>query len=66
MAKKQAKKDGPMVVVASRVKDCIRDMDLRSDGALPEAVNAMVLCALKKAAERAKSNKRGTVRPYDL
>ena len=55
-----------MVVVASRVKDVIRQKDLRSDGGLADAVNAKVIEMLAAAACRAKANKRGTVRPHDL
>jgi len=55
-----------MVVVASRVKDVIRQKNLRSDGGLADAVNTKVLEMLAAAACRAKANKRGTVRPHDL
>ncbi len=54
------------VVVASRVKEVVKAHDMRSDGSLPDAVNEKVLCMLKAAVERARENKRGTVRPYDL
>jgi len=56
----------PVVVVASRVKDVIRQKDLRSDGGLADAVNTKVLEMLAAATARAKANKRGTVRPHDL
>jgi len=54
------------VAVASRVKEIIRSNNLRSDGSLPDAVNAKMVEMLKAACARAKANKRGTVRPYDL
>ncbi|HUU31291.1 MAG TPA: hypothetical protein VMY69_04235 [Phycisphaerae bacterium] len=56
----------PMVVVTSRVKDVVRQKNLRSDGGLADAVNTKVLEMLAAAACRAKANKRGTVRPHDL
>lgn len=64
MAKKKA--GAASVVVASRVKDVVRGKGLRSDGCLPDAVNAKVVAMITAAIERAKGNKRGTVRPYDL
>jgi hypothetical protein len=64
MAKKKA--GAASVVVASRVKDAVRGKGLRSDGGLPDAVNAKVVAMIAAAADRAKANKRGTVRPHDL
>ncbi len=58
--------DEPMVVVASRVKQIVKDQDLRADGQLADAVNEHVICMIKEAAKRAKANKRGTIRPHDL
>ena len=54
------------VVVTSRMKDVIRDMGLRSDGGLSEAVNQAVVKMLTAAGERTKANSRSTVRPCDL
>ncbi len=54
------------VVVASRVKEVIKAADMRADGSLADAVNDKVVEMLKDAVARAKANKRGTVRPYDL
>lgn len=58
--------DEPMVVVASRVKQIVKDQNLRADGQLADAVNAKVIEMMKAAADRAKANKRGTIRPHDL
>ena len=69
MAKKKkakAKKGAVAVAVASRVKDVIRGLGLRSDGGLSDAVNEKIVAMLKGAGARCKANKRSTVRPHDL
>jgi hypothetical protein len=68
MAKKKSskKKQREVVVVGSKVKDVVRTAGLRSDGDLVASVSEKVHEMLEAAIERAKSNKRGTVRPYDL
>jgi RNA recognition motif-containing protein len=55
-----------IVVVGSKVKEVIREAGLRSDGDLVQAVSDKVHELLRDAIGRAKSNKRGTVRPHDL
>ena len=68
-AKKKAsksKKSREIVVVGSKVKDVIRSAGYRSDGELVQAVSDKVHDMLEAAIKRAESNKRGTVRPYDL
>lgn len=54
------------LVVGSKVKDFIKDNDLRSDGDLIEALSAKVEDILKSAMVRCKENGRSTVRPCDL
>lgn len=68
MAKKKAgkKKAREIVVVGSKVKDVVRSAGFRSDGELVAAVSDKVHDMLEAAIGRAGSNKRGTVRPYDL
>ncbi len=68
MAKKKAgkKKAREIVVVGSKVKDVVRSAGFRSDGELVAAVSEKVHEILEAAIGRAGSNKRGTVRPYDL
>lgn len=68
MAKKKSgkKKSREIVVVGSKVKDVIRSAGFRSDGELVAAVSDKVHEMLEAAIGRAGSNKRGTVRPYDL
>jgi hypothetical protein len=65
-AKKEAKKSREIVVVGSKVKDVIRSAGYRSDGDLIQAISDKVHAMLEAAIKRAESNKRGTVRPYDL
>jgi histone H3/H4 len=65
-AKQPAKKAREIVVVGSKVKDVIRSAGYRSDGELVQALSDKVHEVLEAAIKRAESNKRGTVRPYDL
>jgi histone H3/H4 len=65
-AKKEAKKTREIVVVGSKVKDVVRSAGYRSDGELIQAISDKVHELLEAAIKRAESNKRGTVRPYDL
>jgi hypothetical protein len=54
------------LVVNSKLKEAVKALDLRMDSSLGDAVNAKIDAMLKDAAERAKNNNRGTLRPYDL
>lgn len=54
------------VIVQSRLRDAIKELDLRMDGDLPDAMHEKVISLLNDAAERAKGNDRKTLRPYDL
>ena len=63
---KSPKKVREVVVVGSKVKDVVRSAGYRSDGELVQAVSDKVHELLEAAIKRAESNKRGTVRPYDL
>lgn len=54
------------LVVGSKVKDFIKEADLRSDGDLIEALSDKVSEMLKSAMQRCKENGRSTVRPCDL
>jgi hypothetical protein len=64
--KTSKKKSREIVVVGSKVKDVIRNANLRSDGELVQAVSEKVHEMLEAAIERTTRNNRGTVRPYDL
>jgi hypothetical protein len=54
------------VVVTSKLKEAVKGHDLRMSGDVPEAVDKKIRDMLKDAAERARENGRGTLRPYDL
>ena len=54
------------LVVGSKVKDFIKEADLRSDGDLVDALSGRVEEILKNAMARCKENGRSTVRPCDL
>jgi hypothetical protein len=54
------------IIVQSKVKEAIKALELRTDSNVVDALNAKVNQMLKDAAARAKSNGRGTLRPYDL
>ncbi|HET6344440.1 MAG TPA: hypothetical protein VFH51_05880 [Myxococcota bacterium] len=64
MAKKAKQRE--VVVVASKVKEAIKEAGCQSSGDLVEAISEKVHEILEAAVERAKSNGRATVRPYDL
>lgn len=54
------------VVVTSKLKEAVKGHDLRMSGDVPEALDKKIREMLKDAAERARENGRGTLRPYDL
>jgi histone H3/H4 len=54
-----------MSVVAARVKEMLSQMDMRCGGDFVEALDKVVSDAVKKAAWRAKENKRQTVYACD-
>lgn len=54
------------LVVQSKVKEAVKAQGLRTDSALPDALNAKIAALLADAAKRAKENGRSTLRPYDL
>ena len=54
------------LIVQSKVKEAVKGLDLRMDSSLPDALNEKIDKMLADAAERAKNNNRGTLRPYDL
>ncbi len=51
----------PMSVVAARIKEMLSQMDMRCGGDFVESLDKMVMDMVKKAAWRAKENKRQTV-----
>jgi hypothetical protein len=54
------------LVVQSKVKEAVKGQGLRMDSTLPDALNQKIAAMIKDAADRAKQNGRGTLRPYDL
>lgn len=54
------------VIVASKVKGTIKELDLRVSGEAVEAINAKVVEMIGDAAARAKANNRATLRACDL
>lgn len=53
-------------VVASKLKELIKKLNMMSSGDLADAVSSVVEEGVKKAVARAKANGRKTVRPEDL
>lgn len=54
------------LVVQSKLKEAVKAQGLRMDSSLPDALNAKIAAMIREAANRAKENGRGTLRPYDL
>ncbi len=63
---KATKKPKEVLVVGSKVKEVIREAELRSDGELVQAVSDKVHELLEAAIARCQANNRSTVRPQDL
>ena len=55
-----------VVVIASKIKDAIREAGCQSSGDLVEAVSDRVHAMILEAVARAKQNGRATVRAHDL
>ena len=64
MAKKSKQRE--VVVVASKLKEAVKEAGCQSSGDLVEAISDKVHDLLEEAVERAKQNGRATVRAYDL
>ena len=65
-APKKPAKTREVLVVASKVKEYIKSLELQSSGDVIEQVSNKVYEMLEAAGARAKENGRKTVRPYDL
>jgi hypothetical protein len=63
-AAKSAQKDS--VVIASKLKEAVRSHDIRMASDFVHAVSEQVHDLVEKAVNRARANRRGTVRPEDL
>ena len=55
-----------MLLVASKVKTALRELDVNVGGGSLEAFNSVLHWYLKQAAGRAKANGRKTVQPHDV
>ncbi len=62
----KASKSREIVVVGSKIKEVVREAELRSDGELVQAVSEKVHAMLEEAIKRCTANGRSTVRPHDL
>lgn len=55
-----------VLVVASKVRNYLKGKDVKMSGELIGALNTKVMALLNAAADRAKGNKRATVKPQDV
>jgi len=62
----EAKKEGSVLVVQSKVRDLIREKEMRTSDEFITALSEYVRAAVEKAISRAKENGRSTLRPADL
>ena len=60
----EVKKMADILVVKSKIKENVDGMNVAGD--LAEHLNDLVVALLKRAAERARANKRSTVQARDL
>lgn len=63
-SKKAAQKE--MLLVASKVREYVKEQEGLTSGELLEALNECVYCCLDRAIERAKANNRSTVKAQDV
>ena len=61
-----AKKETPMMIVASKMKEYGKGSDVRVSGDFVDALNANVAALVDGAVRRCKGNGRATLRPDDL
>jgi len=54
------------LVVQSKVKDMVKNMNMRASGDFTDGVSKQVETLVKAACKRAKDNGRQTVRVYDI
>ena len=66
MSENTEKKEGSVLVVQSKVRDLIREKEMRTSDEFITALSEYVRAAVEKAISRAKENGRSTLRPADL
>ncbi|TXH11802.1 MAG: hypothetical protein E6R04_00875 [Spirochaetes bacterium] len=59
-------KEVESLIVVSKVKDVVKELEMRSGDEFIEGLNAYVHNLVKNAAARAKANDRSTLRSSDL
>jgi histone H3/H4 len=64
--KKDNNKDHSELLVKSKVKEMVKEMDMNSSADIFEALGDTVARHVTKAVERAKANGRKTLRKYDF
>jgi histone H3/H4 len=62
----EAKKDPGLLIVQSKVRELIREKEMRTSDEFISALSEHVRQAVEKAVGRAKENGRSTLRPADL
>ena len=62
----KAKKELEMLVVVSKIKETVKDAEMRSGEDFVEAVNQQVHFIVQAAVNRAKANGRATLRGEDI
>lgn len=62
----EAKKEPGLLIVQSKVRDLIREREMRTSDEFINALSDYVRSAVEKAVSRAKENGRSTLRPADL
>jgi histone H3/H4 len=65
-AKKKAKKTQEMLLVSSKTKAALKEMDVNVAGDALDALNGLVYWHVEQAANRANANGRKTVRGHDF
>lgn len=66
MAKKAKKKEKEVLVVASKVRDYVKNSDCNTSGEFIGELSNTVYCAIDKAISRAQGNNRKTVQAKDV
>jgi predicted lactoylglutathione lyase len=61
-----AKKDQGLLIVQSKVRDIIREKEMRTSDEFINALSEHVRTSVERAIQRAKENGRSTLRPADL
>ncbi|GJQ59933.1 MAG: hypothetical protein D8M57_13995 [Candidatus Scalindua sp. AMX11] len=66
MAKKSKKKEREILVVASKIRDYIKEKDCNTSGEFISELSDTVYCLIDKAINRAQENGRKTIQAKDV